>query len=116
EKVEGFFEVCKAKGLTGKQGVLIPESNVQNLMLKEEVVEAAQEGRFRIYLVKTIDQGIEILTGIKAGARTPDGTFEDGTVNYRVDKRLKAMAEKLREFPEFVVEEKKMGGSKEEEQ
>jgi len=103
EKIEGFFEVCKAKGFTGDQGVLIPESNVQNLMVKEEVVEAVQEGRFHIYSVKNIDQGIEVLTGDKAGARRPDGTFEEGTVNYGVDKRLKEMAEKIKEFLEFVV-------------
>ncbi|MEM3378015.1 MAG: ATP-binding protein [Candidatus Bathyarchaeia archaeon] len=98
EKIEGFFEVCKAKGFTGKQGVIIPESNVQNLMLKEEVVEAVRNGQFHIYAVKTIDEGIEILTGVKAGKRLPDGTFEEGTVNHRVDKTLKEMAEKLREF------------------
>ena len=114
EKVEGFFEVCKAKGLTGEQGVLIPESNVQNLMLKDEVVEAVREGKFHLYPVKTIDQGIEILTEVKAGARRPDGSFEEGTVNYRVDEHLKATAEKLREFPEFVVEERKRGGSEHE--
>lgn len=98
EKIEGFFEVCKAKGLTGKQGVMIPDSNVQNLMLKEEVVEAVRNGQFHIYAVKTIDEGIEILTGVKAGKRLPDGTFEEGTVNYRVDQTLRVMAEKLREF------------------
>ncbi len=103
EKIEGFFEVCKAKGFTGMQGVLIPESNVQNLMLKEEVVESVKAGKFHIYSVNTIDQGIEILTEIKAGARRPDGTFEEGTVNYRVDKRLKEMAEKIKEYPEFVL-------------
>jgi len=103
EKVEGFFEVCKAKGLTGEQGVLIPESNAQNLMLKEEVMEAVRAGKFHIYPVKTIDQGIEILTGAKAGARQPDGTFQEGTINYLVDKRLREMAERLKEFPEFVV-------------
>ncbi len=97
-KIEGFFEVCKAKGLTGQQGVLIPESNTQNLMLKEEVVEAVKEGKFHIYPVKTIDEGIEILTGVKAGERQPDGTFEEGTVNYLVDKTLKEMAEKMKEF------------------
>nr|NIS68030.1 AAA family ATPase [Pseudomonadota bacterium] len=86
EKIEGFFEVCKAKGLTGEQGVLIPESNVQNLMLKEEVVEAVREGKFHIYPVKTIDQGIEVLSGVKAGSKRPDGTFEEETVNYKVDK------------------------------
>ncbi len=114
EKVEGFFEVCKAKGLTGEQGVLIPESNVQNLMLKEEVVEAVREGKFHIYPVKTIDQGIEILTGVKAGKKQPDGGFKKGTVNYGVDKHLRAMAEKLREFPEFVVEKRKRSGGEEE--
>ena len=103
EKVEGFFEVCKAKGLTGQQGVLIPESNAQNLMLKEEVVEAVRAGKFHLYPVKTIDQGIEILTGAKTGVRRPDGTFEGGTINYRVDKHLREMAERLKEFPEFVV-------------
>jgi len=113
EKIEGFFEVCKAKGLTGEQGVLIPESNVQNLMLKEEVLEAVQAGKFHIYPVKTIDEGIEVLTEVKAGRRRPDGTFEEGTVNYRVDEHLKDMAEKLREFPEFIVEERKRGGSEE---
>ncbi len=99
EKIEGFFEVCKAKGLTGKQGVMMPESNVQNLMLKEEIVDAVKEGKFHIIPVKTIDQGIEVLTGVKAGERREDGTFEEETVNYRVDKRIKQMAEKLKEYP-----------------
>ena len=67
EKIEGFFEVCKSKGLTGQQGVMIPDSNVQNLMLKEEVVEAVRAGKFNVYSVKTIDEGIEVLTGAKAG-------------------------------------------------
>jgi predicted ATP-dependent protease len=98
EKLEGFFEVCKAKGLTGEQGAMIPASNVQNLMLKEEIVQAAQSGNFRIYPVNTIDEGIEVLTGVKAGERRPDGTFEEGTVNYRVDQRLRAMAETMRDF------------------
>ena len=106
EKIEGFFEVCKAKGFTGKQGVMIPESNVQNLMLKEEIVEAVKEGKFHIYSVKTIDEGIEVLTGFKAGERQRDGTFEKETVNYRVDKRLREMAEKLREFPSFIIGER----------
>ncbi|MEM2081699.1 MAG: ATP-binding protein [Candidatus Bathyarchaeia archaeon] len=107
EKIEGFFEVCKAKGFTGKQGVMIPESNVQNLMLKEEVVEAVRNGQFHIYAVKTVDEGIEILTGVKAGQRRADGTFEEGTVNHRVDKTLKEMAEKLREFTSAAGELKK---------
>jgi len=99
EKIEGFFEVCKLLGLTGIQGVMIPESNVQNLMLKEEVTDAVKAGEFNIYSVKTIDEGIEFLTGTKAGERREDGTFEEGTVNYLVDKQLKMMAEKLKEYP-----------------
>jgi predicted ATP-dependent protease len=98
QKLEGFFEICKARGLTGKQGAMIPASNVQNLMLKEEILDAAEKGLFRIYPVKTIDEGIEVLTGVKAGERGPDGSFEKGTVNERVDTRLKEMAEKFREY------------------
>jgi lon-related putative ATP-dependent protease len=98
EKLEGYFEVCKAKGFTGEQGAMIPASNVQNLMLKEELMQAANAGLFRIYPVKSIDEGIEVLTGVKAGERRPDGTYDEGTVNYLVDKRLKEMAEKLKEF------------------
>ncbi len=115
EKVEGFFEVCKAKGLTGEQGVLIPQSNVQNLMLKEEVVEAVQTGKFHVFAVENIDQGIEILTGVKAGAKRDDGTFEEETVNCKVDNQLREMAEKLREFPTFVVEERERGSLHKEE-
>lgn len=98
EKLEGFFEVCKAKGLNGDQGALIPASNVQNLMLKEEILEAAKAGKFRIYPVRTIDEGIEVLTGVPAGSRREDGTYEEGTVNYLVDRRLREMAETLKGF------------------
>ncbi|MDH7594441.1 MAG: ATP-dependent protease, partial [Methanomicrobiales archaeon] len=98
EKIEGYFEVCKARGLTGKQGVMIPSSNIQNLMLREEIIEAAKEGKFAIYPINTIDEGIEVLTGVKAGKREPDGTFEKGTVNYLVDNRLREMAETLKEY------------------
>jgi predicted ATP-dependent protease len=107
EKIEGFFEVCKAKGFTANQGVMIPESNVQNLMLKEEIVEAVKDGKFHIYPVKTIDEGIEVLTGVRAGEKTKEDTYEVDTVNYRVDKNLKEMAEKLREFPPGPVLPKK---------
>ena len=107
EKIEGFFEVCKLKGLDGQQGVMIPESNVQNLMLKEEVVETVKAGKFSIYSVKTIDEGIEVLTGTKAGQRLTDGTFEEGTVNYLVDKQLREMADKLKQYP-FEVQERKI--------
>jgi len=98
EKIEGFFEVCRAKGLNGKQGVLIPASNVRNLMLKEEMVEAVRAGNFHIYSVNTIDEGIEVLTGLKAGQRLEDGSFEPGSINDRVQKRLATLAEKLRDF------------------
>jgi lon-related putative ATP-dependent protease len=107
EKIEGFFEVCKLKGFTGQQGVMIPESNVQNLMLKEEVIEAVKDGKFSVYSVKTIDEGIEVLTGTKAGQKRADGTFEEGTVNYLVNKQLKDMADKLREYPPIQTQEKK---------
>jgi len=98
EKVEGFFEVCKAKGLNGKQGVLIPASNVRNLMLKEEVAEAVKAGKFHIYPVNTIDEGLEVLTGLKAGQPLEDGSYETDSINDRVHKRLIALAEKLRDF------------------
>jgi len=98
EKIEGFFEICQAKGLTGEQGVIIPASNVQNLMLKEEVVEAVRKGSFHIWAVQTIDEGIEVLTGTEAGQVQEDGSFPDGTVNRLVDERLKALAERMKEF------------------
>jgi predicted ATP-dependent protease len=98
EKIEGFFHVCKAQGLTGTQGVIIPHQNVKDLMLKNEVVQAVKDGKFRIYPVKSVDQGIEILTGVKAGEIKEDGSFDEGTVNYLVDKQLKEYAENLRRF------------------
>ena len=108
EKIEGFFEVCKSKGLTGAQGVMIPDSNLQNLMLKEEVVDAVKAGKFNVYSVKTIDEGIEVLTGTKAGERRADGTYEEGTVNYLVDKQLREMAEKLKEYQGVQSQKKKI--------
>jgi hypothetical protein len=92
--------VCQAKGLTGEQGAIIPQSNVQNLMLREDVVEAVTLKKFHVWPVKTIDEGIEILTGVPAGKRGPDGQFPEGTVGYRVDRRLREFAECLKEFPE----------------
>lgn len=100
EKIEGFYEVCKLKGLNGEQGVVIPESNVQNLVLKSEVIEAVEQGKFHLYPASTIDEGIEILTGVPAGKRLPDGSFEKGTVNEKVDRHLKEIAERLKEYPE----------------
>jgi len=100
EKVEGFYEVCKAIGLNGRQGVIIPESNVDNLMLRDEVLDAMEKGLFHIYPVKTVDEGIEILTGVKAGERLPDGSYEEGTINYLVQRRLIEMAERIKEYPD----------------
>lgn len=98
EKIEGFYEVCKAKELNGKQGVMIPESNVKNLMLKEEVVEAVRESRFHIWPVATIDEGIEVLTGVPAGVRGEDGLFPEGSIHALADRRLRDLAERIRSF------------------
>jgi len=98
QKIEGFYQVCKAKGLTGDQGVLIPALNVKNLMLRQEVVNAVRQGKFNIYAVRTVDEGIEVLTGLPAGKKKKDGAYPRGSINYLVDKRLKEMAKKLREF------------------
>jgi lon-related putative ATP-dependent protease len=97
-KIEGFFDVCKDRGLTGTQGVMIPEKNVPDLMLREDVLEAVKKGKFRIYAVKTIDQGIEILTGVRAGKRRTDGSFLPGTVFGSVDSKLKYYAEQWKKF------------------
>jgi len=106
EKIEGFFDVCKAKGLSGTQGVIIPHQNIQNLMLRNDVIEAVKQGKFHIYPVKTIDEGIEILTGIKAGERKNDGTFEKDTVNYLVDEELKRLAASWKTFTGPAEKEK----------
>jgi predicted ATP-dependent protease len=98
QKIEGFFEVCKAKGLTGEQGVIIPHQNVKNLMLREDVVKAVEDGKFHVYSVKTIDQGIELLTGVPAGKAGEDETYPEGTVNYLVDKRLREQAETMKSY------------------
>ena len=92
-KIEGFFEICKINGLNGKQGVIIPHQNVKNLVLSDEVVHAVEKGLFHIYPIKTVDEGIEILTGVPAGERLPDGTYPVGTVNDRVYKKLRYFAE-----------------------
>ncbi len=94
EKIEGFFAVCKAKGLSGDQGVVIPKSNVKNLMLKKDVVQAVKDGTFRVYAVSTVDEAVSLLTGLPAGERKEDGTWPEGTFNFLVDKRLREMAKK----------------------
>jgi len=97
EKIEGFFDVCAARGLTGSQGVLIPEANVQHLMLRSNVVDACAAGRFAIYPVGTIDQGIALLTGQPAGERGGDGSYPAGSVNRLVEERLKQFAKARKE-------------------
>jgi lon-related putative ATP-dependent protease len=94
DKIEGFFDLCAARGLTGDQGVLIPATNVPHLMLRQDIVEACRQGRFAIYPVQTIDQGIALLTGTPAGIAGPDGRYPTGSVNARVQARLKAFARK----------------------
>ncbi len=98
EKIEGFFEVCKAKGLTGRQGVIIPKRNVKNLMLKKEVIDAVREGRFSIYPMSTVDEGLEILTGVPVGERDEQGNYPEGTINQLAEKRLMALAKSFKEF------------------
>ncbi|HLV95295.1 MAG TPA: AAA family ATPase [Candidatus Acidoferrales bacterium] len=98
EKIEGFYDVCRIKGLTGNQGVLIPSENVEELMLRDDVVQAVAEGRFHIYPVHTIEAGIEILTGIRAGTRESSGKFEADTLFAKVDERLHQMAATMHRF------------------
>ncbi len=98
QKIEGFYDVCRLKGLTGTQGVLIPAENVDDLMLRDEVIEAVANGQFHIYPVGTVDQGIEILTGVCAGARNASGGFEPESVFGKADARLSQMAMTLRDF------------------
>ncbi|MEZ4598668.1 MAG: ATP-binding protein [Syntrophotaleaceae bacterium] len=98
EKIEGFYTVCKAKGLTGEQGVIIPAKNVQNLMLRREVIAAVRDKKFHIWAVDHVDQGIEILTGLPAGEKQEDGTWPEGTINALVDGRLRQMAEGIVKF------------------
>jgi predicted ATP-dependent protease len=97
--------VCRVQGLTGQQGVLIPQQNVKNLMLREDVVQALEAGHFHIWDVRSIDEGIESLTGTPAGERHADGTYLEDTVNFRVQKRLTELSESLRGFYASNLEE-----------
>jgi len=108
EKIEGFFDVCKVRGLTGEQGVIIPIANVRHLMLRQDVVEAVEAGQFHVYPVQTVDQATEILTGIPAGERDGEGEFPEGSINQRVEARLIELAEKQRAF---TAPREKTGGN-----
>lgn len=98
EKIEGFFDVCDHRGLTGTQGVIIPRTNVKDLMLREDILNAVDEGRFHIYAIDTVDDGIEILTGVKAGTLGRNGKYPKGTVNYEVQKSLENLYKRYVHF------------------
>lgn len=109
EKVEGFYQVCKAKGITGEQSVIIPYQNVRNLMLNKEIVQAVKDKKFHIYPVETVNQAIELLTGKEAGKKSSTGKFKTGTINYLVDKRLREFAEEYRKFGRPITNSNKKG-------
>ena len=102
EKIEGFFEICSARGLTGDQGVIIPSSNVPNLMLRPEVVSAVRQGVFNIYAIDDVDQAIETLTGVPAGQAAADGSFPPESVNQRVLSQLLEFAIIAQSFEKLV--------------
>ncbi len=98
EKIEGFFDICRSRGLAGDQGVLIPAANVKHLMLRQDVVGAVADGKFHIYPIETVEQGIEVLTGKPAGEMDDEGAFPEGSINRLVVQRLEEMAETQRAF------------------
>jgi predicted ATP-dependent protease len=108
EKIEGFYDVCRARGLTGDQGVLIPEANVKNLMLREDVREAVAEGNFQIFPISHVDEGIEILTGIPAGEPDEEGNYPEGTLNAIIVERLENVAKTARRFGAPVREKEEV--------
>ncbi len=112
EKIEGFFDICSTRGLSGEQGVLIPASNVRHLMLRADVVDACRAGQFQVIPVATVDEGIEILTGKPAGARDGEGLFPAGSINQLVEQRLSDMAEDLRKFGQSPDKDKAADGGK----
>ena len=97
-KIEGFYAVCKAKGITGTQGVILPAQNIKSLMLKDEVVQAVAQGKFHIYAVRTADEALALLTGMQVGERGPDGAYPPESVNGRAEARLRRFAETAREW------------------
>jgi lon-related putative ATP-dependent protease len=105
QKIEGYYDVCKAFGLTGEQGVIIPVQNIKNLMLRYDVIDAVKAGQFHVYAVGSVDEGIELLTGIPAGTRV-DGSYPEGTIHHLVEKRLKEFAEGLKKLDKTGEEEK----------
>jgi len=100
QKIEGFFKTCKKKGLNGEQGVLIPKKNVKDLMLDKEIVQAVNDGKFNVWAISRVEEGIEILTGMKAGKKDKNGKYPENTLFYLVDKKLTELVEKSKEFKE----------------
>jgi predicted ATP-dependent protease len=109
EKIEGFFDVCAARGLTGSQGVLVPQSNVQHLMLRSDVIEACKSGTFAVYSVGTIDEGIALLSGRPAGERGSDGSYPEGSVNRLVEDRLRAFAQIRQSYGRALGQDRDQG-------
>ena len=112
EKIEGFFAVCKIKGLTGRQGVMIPQQNIAHLALNDEVIQAVQDGQFHIYPVRSIDEGIEVLTGVEAGVADADGNYPSGTVHYLVNQKLREYMETMVKIGKASDGENKTNGDK----
>jgi len=108
EKIEGFFDVCKARGLTGAQGVIIPAANVKHLMLRHDVVDEAAAGRFHVYAVETIDQALALLSGLPAGELDDEGNYPEGSVNFRVAARLVELAIVRQAYAAMTVKVKKV--------
>ena len=98
EKIEGFYQICKLRGFNGEQGVIIPKQNVRNLHLSDEIIETVKKGKFHIYAVSTIDEGIEILTGVPAGIKDRNGNFPLGTINYLAHEKLKKFTEGTKKY------------------
>jgi predicted ATP-dependent protease len=110
--VEAFYDICKHKGLNGRQGVMIPQRNVQNLMLRQEVIESIKKGKFHVWPISTVEQGIEILTGMEAGALQLDGTYPEDTLFRKADERFLEIAEIVKKF----AREEEEGEDQEEEE
>ncbi|HSB51920.1 MAG TPA: S16 family serine protease, partial [Dissulfurispiraceae bacterium] len=115
EKIEGFFDLCKARGLDGSHSVIIPKRNVKNLMVKQEVIEAVKAGTFSIYPIERVEEGLELLTGMPSGEMQDDGTYPEGTVNHLVMKRLNEISEALEKKKEREKDEEKEEKRKREE-
>ena len=114
EKIEGFFRICEARGLTGEQGVMIPASNMHDLMLPEDVVTAVAQKQFHIWSIRKIDEGIELLTGVAAGTADAEGNYPESTVHHLVQKRMLAVAQDLKAFGDSKQDDEDEDGEEDE--